>query len=105
MICSGNMSSAPKIDEGTGRLEPRNIRQSTPKAPAAEAQLDTAVKMEDDDADPSKVKLPLHEDIMQLARLGEIGPIQTLIEEGKFTADYKDAEDITPLHVRSCNGI
>ena len=44
-------------------------------------------------------KLPLHEDIMQLARLGEIGPIQILFETGKFNAKYKDQEDITPLHV------
>ena len=46
-----------------------------------------------------EAKLPLHEDIMQLARLGEIGPIQTLFETGKFNAKYKDQEDITPLHV------
>lgn len=48
---------------------------------------------------PSEEKLPLHEDIMQLARLGEIGPIQTLFETGKFNAKYKDQEGITPLHV------
>ena len=29
-------------------------------------------------------KLRLHEDIMQLARLGEIGPIKTLFDEGKY---------------------
>ena len=44
-------------------------------------------------------KMPLHEDIMQLARLGEIGPIQALFKAGKFSARYKDQEDITPLHV------
>ena len=44
-------------------------------------------------------KLPLLEDIMQLARLGEIEPVKKLIEEGKFSADYKDHEGITPLHV------
>lgn len=48
---------------------------------------------------PPEDKLPLHEDIMQLARLGEIGPIKTLFETGKFNARYKDQEDITPLHV------
>ncbi|KAL8728018.1 MAG: hypothetical protein Q9166_005689 [cf. Caloplaca sp. 2 TL-2023] len=53
--------------------------------------------------DASESKLPLHEDIMQLARLGEIGPIQNLLEEGKFTADYKDAENITPLHWAAIN--
>ncbi|KAL8819395.1 MAG: hypothetical protein Q9223_002155 [Gallowayella weberi] len=53
--------------------------------------------------DASETKLPLHEDLMQLARLGEIGPIQKLLNEGKFTADYKDAENITPLHWAAIN--
>ena len=48
---------------------------------------------------PPEDKPPLHEDIMQLARLGEIGPVQTLFETGKFNAKYKDHEGITPLHV------
>ena len=48
---------------------------------------------------PSTAKLPLHEDIMQLARLGEVGPIQTLFDEGKYDAKYADEEGITPLHV------
>ena len=48
---------------------------------------------------PPEDKPPLHEDIMQLARLGEIGPVQTLFETGKFNATYKDHEGITPLHV------
>ena len=44
-------------------------------------------------------KQPLLEDIMQLARLGEIGPIRTLFEQGKYDATFKDHEGITPLHV------
>lgn len=43
--------------------------------------------------------LPLEEDIMQLARLGEIGGIQKLFATGKFDATYHDEEGITPLHV------
>lgn len=50
-------------------------------------------------ASSDEPKLPLHEDIMQLAMLGEIGPIQKLIQEGKFPATHKDREGITPLHV------
>lgn len=45
-------------------------------------------------------KLPIEEDIMQLARLGEVGSIQKLFESGRFNAKYKDEEGITPLHVR-----
>jgi palmitoyltransferase ZDHHC13/17 len=43
--------------------------------------------------------LPIEEDLMQLARMGEIGAIQRLFEKGKFSATYKDEEGITPLHV------
>ena len=43
--------------------------------------------------------LALEDDIMQCARLGEIGLIQKLFESGKYTAKYKDEEHITPLHV------
>ena len=49
------------------------------------------------------VKLPLHEDIMQLAMLGELGPIQKLLDEGKYSVKYQDAEEITPLHVCNSN--
>jgi hypothetical protein len=47
-----------------------------------------------------KPNLPVEEDIMQLARLGEIGAIQKLFDSGKFDATYKDEQGITPLHVR-----
>ena len=43
--------------------------------------------------------LPVEEDIMQLARLGEIAAIQKLFDRGKFDANYKDDQGITPLHV------
>lgn len=46
------------------------------------------------------VKLPLHEDLMQLAMLGELGPIQKLLDEGRYAITHKDEEGITPLHVR-----
>lgn len=45
--------------------------------------------------------LPIEEDIMQLARLGEIGAIQKLFDAGKYDATYADEQGITPLHVRS----
>ncbi|MCJ1310562.1 Palmitoyltransferase zdhhc17 [Agyrium rufum] len=51
----------------------------------------------------SETKLPLHEDVMQLARLGEIAPIEKLFAEGKYTATYKDEEGITPLHWAAIN--
>jgi palmitoyltransferase ZDHHC13/17 len=47
----------------------------------------------------AKPKLPIEEDIMQLARLGEIKAIQNLFDSGKFSATYADEQNITPLHV------
>lgn len=69
------------------------------KASAAPPKVTGENYVELDKMGPPEAKLPLHEDIMQLARLGEIGPIQSLFETGKFNARYKDQEGITPLHV------
>ena len=71
------------------------------KADAASPKVTQDGEIELTETDSTEVKLPLHEDIMQLARLGEIGPIKTLLEEGKFSAKHKDGEGITPLHVRA----
>jgi hypothetical protein len=54
-----------------------------------------------DDMADKKPSLPVEEDIMQLARLGEIGAIQKLFDSGKFDATYTDEQGITPLHVRT----
>lgn len=45
------------------------------------------------------VQVPVAEDIMQLARLGEVATMQKLFDAKKFDAKYKDEEGITPLHV------
>lgn len=47
----------------------------------------------------NKAPLPIEEDIMQLARLGETVAIRKLFDCGKFDVKYRDEEDITPLHV------
>ena len=70
------------------------------KASAAPPKVTDGTSVELNEMAPPEAKLPLHEDIMQLARLGEIGPIQTLFDSGRYNARYKDQEDITPLHVR-----
>lgn len=69
-------------------------------AAAPKVSDDGTMELENMDGAADQEKLPLHEDIMQLARLGEIGPVQKLFEEGKFDANYRDQEHITPLHVR-----
>lgn len=40
------------------------------------------------------------EDIMQLARIGDIQAVERLFENGTYDATYCDGEGITPLHVR-----
>jgi hypothetical protein len=44
---------------------------------------------------------PEEEDIMQLARLGDIPAIERLLDSGRFDAQYCDEEGITPLHVQA----
>jgi hypothetical protein len=39
------------------------------------------------------------DDIMQLARMGDVQGIEKLYDSGKYDAQYCDAEGITPLHV------
>lgn len=83
---------------------PRGAAPTTPalangKASAAPPKVTGENTVELNKMTPPEDKLPLHEDIMQLARLGEISAIQTLFETGKCDSKYKDQEDITPLHV------
>lgn len=59
----------------------------------------TTGEHEMDDMADKKADIPLEEDIMQLARLGEIAAIQKLFDSGKYDATYKDGEGITSLHV------
>lgn len=70
------------------------------KASVAPPKLSAGQNVELNNLPPPEQKLPLEEDVMQLARLGEIGPIQRLLEDGRFDAKFSDAEGITPLHVR-----
>jgi ankyrin repeat protein len=47
--------------------------------------------------------LLLEEDIMQCARIGALGHIQTILQSGKYSATYADKEGITPLHWAAIN--
>lgn len=66
---------------------------------AATADGDNSGQHELDNMADKKPNPPVEEDIMQLARLGEIGAIQKLFDSGKFDATYTDDQGITPLHV------
>jgi hypothetical protein len=66
---------------------------------SASTSPDTSGEHELDTMADKKPSLPVEEDVMQLARLGEIGAIQKLFDSGKVDATYKDEQGITPLHV------
>lgn len=62
-------------------------------SPANEVELKTM------QSNAPKGSIPLGEDIMQLARIGEIPAMQNLFATKKLTANHRDEEGITPLHV------
>ena len=68
-------------------------------SPGNEARETDDMELSQLESPEDNVKLPLHEDIMQLAARGELGPVQKLLDEGRYSIDYKDREGITPLHV------
>lgn len=74
MLNGKGSSVAPQLSVNDGNLEMKNIA-------AAEPALDAS------------------QDIMQLARLGDIPSIQKLYDAGAFTPLHCDDEGITPLHV------
>lgn len=90
-------STSPSAPSDAPDPPNRNTAMAIPQA--NKSGVDGAVELEQMKPSEEEVKLPLQEDIMQLAMLGEIGPIQTLIDEGKYSAKHKDKEGITPLHV------
>ena len=73
--------------------------QPSMKATAVPPQITTGENVELSNVQMDRDKLPLLEDVMQLARLGEIEPMHRIFKDGKASAEYKDDEGITPLHV------
>lgn len=92
-----NMSAKPSITESRGESPGQ-----TSGSPSAAGGNDTPneVEMKSLRPDPPKGSIPLGEDVMQLARMGEIGAMQNLFTAKRFTANHRDEEGITPLHVR-----
>jgi hypothetical protein len=79
-----------------------STQNNAPMIPNGKATA-AAPKLSDDDhvelADMLPGGPPPEEDIMQLARLGDVQAIEALYESGKFEPTYADGEGITPLHV------
>jgi hypothetical protein len=104
-MAAGGSSSDDQHQTSAGA---RPIPQSVPSGKAAAAppkftQANDGFELNNmaSNGEPPKPSLPIEEDIMQLARLGEVGVMQKLFDSKKFTAKYQDEEGITPLHVSS----
>ena len=78
---------------------PSNQGSSTSEDGAPLSQHVAGAGAQQAPAQDGETKTPLLEDVMQLSRLGEIEPLKRLFESGKASADHKDHEGITPLHV------
>lgn len=105
------MSSSSTANRGVSASIGKNSNASSPptgKASSAPPKITT----QEDDMELKNIKsdgavgasLPIEEDIMQLARLGEVASIQRLFESGTFDAKHHDDEGITPLHVSDFRG-
>ena len=57
-------------------------------------------RVELSDLESSPPQLPVEQDLMQLARLGELRAIQKLFDSGRYNAKSTDDQGITALHVR-----
>lgn len=69
--------------------------QMTGKSNAATPKLNNEVEMGSLPGDSQAQE----EDIMQIARIGDVPAMEKLFESGEYDATYHDDEGITPLHV------
>lgn len=92
------MSSKASPSETLGSSPSGQTSGSSPTGNGS-TPLNTDVELTSMQPNAPRPSIPLGEDIMQLARIGEIGAMQNLFATKKLTANHKDAEGITPLHV------
>ncbi|KAK4499585.1 hypothetical protein PRZ48_010103 [Zasmidium cellare] len=78
-------------------------RRDSGSAPTSPSK-DGLAKVELSDLDASPPQHPIEQDLMQLARLGELRAIQKLFDSGRYTAKSTDEQGITALHWAAING-
>ncbi len=81
---------------------PSRTPSASPSDNGSDDGLDK-VELSDLDSSPPR-QLAIEQDLMQLARLGELRSIQRLFDTGKFTAQSTDEQGITALHWAAING-
>lgn len=100
------MSSGPPGSSASAASTSSPIQLAT-KATAASPKLNKDMEMgtvQPVDASaqlPQQPDVPAEDDIMQLARLGDVSAMEQLFAKGEHDATYTDEEGITPLHVSS----
>jgi ankyrin repeat protein len=95
-------SKPPTNTTGTAQNDSPNMPNGKASVVAPKLSDDNHVELEE--MNPSGQDLSPEDDIMQLARMGDIQGIEKLYDSGKYDALYCDAEGITPLHVPlTCN--
>ncbi|KAJ5668840.1 hypothetical protein N7462_009910 [Penicillium macrosclerotiorum] len=92
---SETQSSSPS-GQNSSSASPSNSKEIS-SSPNPDVELKTMRP------DAPKGSIPLGEDIMQLARIGEIPAMQNLFATKKLTANHRDEEGITPLHWAAIN--
>jgi palmitoyltransferase len=98
---SGLQASGSNGSAALGLSPPSAPSGKSAATPPKVATDDASVELNSMKPERSPAKsIPLGEDIMQVARIGEVSVMQKLFDEKKFTANYSDEEGITPLHVR-----
>lgn len=95
------MSSKSSPSETQGSSPSGQNSASTPTSNGKETSTprNADLELKSMRPDAPKGSIPIGEDIMQLARIGEIGAMQNLFATKKLTANHRDEEGITPLHV------
>ena len=82
---------------------PSAQRTTAPPPKAGSKAVNEDVELSNVHNVSSELSVPLEEDIMQCSRIGALEHIQKMIESGKYKANYKDDEGITPLHWAAIN--
>ena len=95
-----NQKSSTATNEQTSATMPNGPNGPTGKASAVAPKLSDENNVELTDMLPSALEANPEDDIMQLARLGDIQGIEKLYDSGKYDPAHCDAEGITPLHVQ-----
>ncbi|KAI1006178.1 Palmitoyltransferase [Podosphaera aphanis] len=90
--------------------EPKNAltAPNAPTTPNGKASVVAPVLSDGDQVELSEIlpagpETPFEDDIMHLARLGDVPSIQRLFQNEKFNPSYCDSEGITPLHWAAIN--